>query len=221
MVKEDLSKPTPKEIAVKQEPTSRISKHGLKVISIIDKAQEVKEDLFYVNYHALDGFNQYFLRHNNASLHIDQAFTPRVVFGDLDNPKKTPKITLSALFNKADANGNGVPLSYGKEILFGKDMAVDLLSHIEPGKTVRAEGKGDYHEYSKTFTPDAEISNNLNYNYDRHKTIGLILELSLDSRHVVFRFTMEGKGVKDISQELIFEDKGIPIFSRLFPSSSK
>ncbi|HUD20307.1 MAG TPA: hypothetical protein VMR81_07730 [Patescibacteria group bacterium] len=221
MTNDGQFKPTPKDVALGQEQTPEISKYGQIALSIIDGAQIGMQRVIELD-HALDTRDLNFLHHNYTSLNIEYPFSPVLNFGDLDDPERPCEITLLVISQNAGA-GDRVPLSYGERIIFGKGMALDLLSKVKPGETAKIEGKGTYRVHSQTRTPDSEISHDPRVNFNRKNTVGLTLELELtnDAKKVVFRFSTRKTDRIFVAQELTFEKGVIPKISRALSSISR
>ncbi len=201
-------RPTPEENALRQEPIRIISKYGWRALSIIYSAQRRMEHV--VHPHLTVGERElYFMRHNNISLRINEPFSPLLDFGNLADPEEPCKITLSALSQGPGSSGRDLPLSQGEQILFGKDMALDLLSKVKPGETAETEGKGKHRIYSETPTClDEEILTDPRVNFNRISSAPLALELALSRnfREVIFSFRMEDMHT---FRELTYKKRGI------------
>ena len=202
-------KPTPEDAASPEEQILGISKYAPIALSIIDVAQRGMKPILKLD-NALSTQDINFFRHNNISLNIDYPFSPILNFGELDDPKTPCGITLLAISQDAGA-GYRIPLLFGKQIIFGKSIALALLSKVKPGETATIEGKGKYHVYSKTYTSDQEVQTDRRVNFVRNTPVGLSLELELttDSKKVIFCFSTREKDQISIARELTFEKKGI------------
>ena len=215
MTNDGQFKPTPEEAAFPEQQIPGISKYGSIVLSIIDVAQIGMKRVLELD-NALNTRDLIFLLHSNIPLNIDYPFLPILNFGDLDNPESPCEITLLSISQDA-GGGNRVPLSFAKQIIFGKGMALELLSKVKPGKISKTEGKGIYRVHSQTFTPDQEISADQRVNFYKRYTLGLTLELELtnDSKKVIFRFSTREKDRISIARELTFKKKGILAISEI------
>jgi len=149
-------------------------------------------------------------RHNLVHMHISgYLFSPKLEFGNLGNPQKPCEITLFAArqmyptVGQHPATADGVRLEYGEELLFGKKLAIELLSKVSPGETVRVRGRGRYRVYSEIRSQYDELADNPNVNYDDRTRVRLTLELSLseDSRKVVFSITTRKTGTEKLTFE--------------------
>lgn len=200
--------PTPQKDALGQEPVDLISDGGRRALSIIRAAQG-KLEPYVLTTHLLDWEYLHPIRMHmppgNPITFDQKSFSPQLRFGYLDDLEKPSEITLMAVRQNYRIV-NGMPehitlenarLKYGREIYFGKSLAIELLSKVQPGKTVQVEGKGVIRKHSAIQSDDDEHAREQDLNYDIQREIDLILELTLsgDSRRVDFRYGQVKGGV--------------------------
>jgi len=193
-----------------REPIDLISDGGRRARSIIDEAQaRLKPYILVTN--ALDKQDLDAYRNHSTHLFISgHYFSPQVWFGNLGNPQKPCEIILMEVRQKypivdgywSVATPDGTRLIYGRELLFGKATAIELLSQVKPGGTAKVRGRGRYRQHSKIQSLNDHLAceEAVNYSFSHRVRFALELSLSEDSGRVDFRFTI-GK----TTQELTFE----------------
>lgn len=209
-------RPIPQADALGHEPVHLVSHDGQSALSVISNAQAKLKPFVAIPDYMLDPRDLDVLRHHSTYLHVrNDSFQPRLEFGNLDNSETPSVITLMEArlnypivgkYPVGPATPDGVRLEYGRQLLFGKDISIELLK-VKPGEKVIVSGEGTLREYSEMRSRHDELAGDSTVNFDNSTRVELTFKLSLsaNSRRVDFRYISEETG----DQELTFEKGGI------------
>ncbi len=196
-------KPTPAD-ALKYGPID-LGEGGRRVLSLITRAQGEKQ--IVRPKHALNR-QDFSLPGYSEHLHIDGPYTPRLEFGDLDDPDGVSKIILFAFSQDAGPKGDKTPFDYGRELIVPNSTVVELLKDAQPGTKVAISKEGKHREYAKARTTESRIAADSYMNFDITSDgiyLPLLLNVDPDSGEVLFLFNR----YLGEAQTLLFSERGL------------